>query len=199
MFKRSGLVRLLLFFLFFGQAAFAQVVIKGRVTDAANGDPIPFASVGVLGLNYGTTTNFQGEFTLHAKSMTDSLFASVVGYRKRIKWVDKKLKVLELDFQLESATKEMAEVLVYSGENPAFKILRNVLKHRERNDRSKLESYEYSSYSKMELDVDNISDKFKDRKVMKDISDAVRKFEKLAGEDGKLIIPNRPSVKESMS
>ena len=160
MFKRCGRVRLLFFFLFIAQAAFSQVLIKGRVTDAANGDPIPFASVGVLGLNYGATTNFQGEFTLHAKSITDSLFASVVGYKKRLKWVDKKLKTIEIDFQLESATKEMAEVIVYSGENPAFKILRNVLKNREKNDRSKLESYEYSSYSKMELDVDNISDKF---------------------------------------
>jgi CarboxypepD_reg-like domain len=76
MLRIGGLFRLLFFVLLFVQSAFSQVVIKGRVTDAANGDPIPFASVGVMGLNYGTTTNFQGEFTLHAKSISDSLFAS---------------------------------------------------------------------------------------------------------------------------
>ncbi|MHA8106494.1 DUF5686 and carboxypeptidase-like regulatory domain-containing protein [Aquirufa sp. 5-AUSEE-100C1] len=179
------------------QTAYAQVVVKGRVTDASTGDPIPFASVGLIGLNYGTSSNFQGEFTLNAKSVSDSLFASVVGYKKRIKWIDRKSKLIEIDFQLESATKEMAEVVVFSGENPAFKILRNVVKYRSNNDRSKLESYEYSSYTKMELDVDNISDKFKDRRIMRDISDAVKKFEKLAGDDGKLVIPTY--ISESIS
>ncbi|MEK6546813.1 MAG: DUF5686 family protein, partial [Bacteroidota bacterium] len=197
MINRSGRIGLLLFFYFFVQTLVAQVVIKGRVTDAANGDPIPFASVGVVGLNYGATTNFQGEFTLRAKSITDSLFASVVGYKKRVKWVNKRLKTIEIDFQLTAATKEMTEVVVYSGENPAFKILRNVLKNRAINDRSRLESYEYASYSKMELDVDNISDRFKDRKIMKDISEAVKKFEKLAGDDGKLVIPTY--ISESIS
>jgi hypothetical protein len=41
----------------------------------------------------------------------------------------------------------------------------------------------------MELDVDNISEKFKERRVMKDIAQAIKKFEEMAGEDGKLIIP----------
>ena len=195
--KRGGLYGLLFILSFCMQTAYAQVVIKGRVTDASNGDPIPFASVGVIGINYGTTTNFQGEFTLNAKSVSDSLFASVVGYKKRVKWIDRKSKLIEIDFQLESASKEMAEVVVFSGENPAFKILRNIVKNRSNNDRSKLESYEYSSYSKMELDVDNISDKFKDRRIMRDISDAVKKFEKLAGDDGKLIIPTY--ISESIS
>ncbi len=197
MFKFSSPRWLLFLLLFLVQSAFAQVVIKGRVTDAANGDPIPFASVGVVGLKYGTTTNFQGEFTLHTKSVSDSLFASVVGYKKRVKWVDRKLKSIEIDFQLESASKEMSEVVVFSGENPAFKILRNVIQHRGINDRSKLDSYEYSSYTKMELDVDNISDRFKDRRIMRDISNAVKKFEKLAGDDGKLIIPTY--ISESIS
>lgn len=197
MLKRGGLCGLLFILSLCIQTAYAQVVVKGRVTDASSGDPIPFASVGVIGLNYGTTTNFQGEFTLNAKSVSDSLFASVVGYKKRIKWIDRKLKLIEIDFQLESATKEMAEVVVFSGENPAFKILRNVVKNRSNNDRSKLESYEYSSYTKMELDVDNISDKFKDRRIMRDISDAVKKFEKLAGDDGKLVIPTY--ISESIS
>ena len=120
MFKRCGRVRLLFFFLFIAQAAFSQVLIKGRVTDAANGDPIPFASVGVLGLNYGATTNFQGEFTLYAKSMTDSLFASVVGYKKRVKWVDKKAKALEIDFQLDGNGKILSQKIHTSSGFPVL-------------------------------------------------------------------------------
>lgn len=80
---------------------------------------------------------------------------------------------------MEPTNRSLSEVIVYSGENPVFKILRNVIKNRDKNDRSKLSAYAYDSYTKMELDVDNISEKFKERKVMKDIQEAVKKFEKL--------------------
>ncbi|MEN9295903.1 MAG: hypothetical protein RJA42_169, partial [Bacteroidota bacterium] len=182
-------ILLALFLSFAVLPVFGQYVIKGRITDAKNGDPIPFASVGFVGVSQGTTTNFQGEFTLNSKFTADSLFASFVGYKKRVKKITRAAKWQEVDFQLEPTGREMAEVKVYSGENPAFKILRGVIKNREKNDRSKLTAYEYDSYAKMELDVDNISEKFKERKVMKDIAQAIKKFEKIAGEDGKLIIP----------
>lgn len=182
---------ILLVFLFFISVSsiFGQFVIKGRVTDANNGDPIPFVSVGLVGVSQGARTNFQGEFTLNSKFTADSLFTSFVGYKKRVKKITRGLAFQEINFQIEPSTLEMAEVKVYSGENPAYRILRGVLQHKESNDRSKLIAYEYDSYSKMELDVDNISEKFKQRRVMKDIAQAIKKFEEMAGEDGKLIIP----------
>ena len=184
----SLLVRLLLFLLVF-QSAHAQYVIKGRITDASNGDPIPFASVGLLGINAGTTTDFQGQYTLKTKVLSDSAFVSYVGYKRKVKKLDKKALSQELDFQLEPSQSALKEVIVYSGENPVFKILRKLLANREQNDRSRLSAYEYNSYTKMELDVDNISEKFRERKVMKDIEEAIKKFEKIAGDDGKMVIP----------
>ncbi len=182
-------ILLVFFYCISVSSIFGQFVIKGRVTDANNGDPIPFASVGLVGVNQGAKTNFQGEFTLNSKFTADSLFTSFVGYKKRVKKITRGLAFQEINFQIEPSTLEMAEVKVYSGENPAFKILRGVLQHKESNDRSKLTAYEYDSYSKMELDVDNISEKFRERRVMKDIAQAIKKFEEMAGEDGKLIIP----------
>ncbi|MDH4460460.1 MAG: DUF5686 family protein [Flectobacillus sp.] len=167
----------------------AQYVVTGRVTDAKNGDPLPFATVGIKGLNVGTQTNFEGLFTLKAKVIGDSIFVSSVGYKTRVKLLDKTAKTQAIDFQLQGEAKSLDEVVVYSGENPAFKILRKVRENVEKNDRKRLNAYEYDSYSKMELDVDNISDKFKKRKVMKQIEGAIAKFEKLAGEDGKAVIP----------
>ncbi len=192
----SFLVRLLLFLLVF-QTAHAQYVIKGRITDASNGDPIPFASVGLLGINVGTTTDFQGQYTLKTKFLSDSAFVSYVGYKRKVKKLDKQLALQEIDFQVEPSQSALKEVIVYSGENPVFKILRKLLANREQNDRSRLEAYEYSSYTKMELDVDNISEKFRERKVMKDIEAAIQKFEKIAGDDGKMIIPTY--ISESLS
>jgi hypothetical protein len=52
---------LALFLLVFSiDSLLAQYQIKGIVRDASNGDPVPFASVGILGLNAGTSTNFLG-------------------------------------------------------------------------------------------------------------------------------------------
>ena len=62
-----GAVLALLIFLLSFESLLAQYQIKGIVRDASNGDPVPFASVGILGVNSGTSTNFQGEYVLHSK------------------------------------------------------------------------------------------------------------------------------------
>lgn len=171
------------------QFTYAQYTITGRVTDAKNGDPLPFATVGLKGLNVGAQTNFEGIYVIKSKVLTDSIYVSTVNYKKRSKVLDKKALSQTIDFQLQGEARSLDEVVVYSGENPAFKILRKVSENREKNDRKRLTAFEYNSYSKMELDVDNLSDKFKERKVMKQIQGAIAKFEKLAGEDGKAVIP----------
>ena len=45
------------------QSIFAQYIITGRITDAKNGDPLPFATVGLKGaniMNFGVQTKFEG-------------------------------------------------------------------------------------------------------------------------------------------
>lgn len=71
------------------ESLLAQYQIKGIVRDASNSDPVPFASVGLLGVNAGTSTNFQGEYTLNSKILSDSIYVSFVGYKKKVKYVDK--------------------------------------------------------------------------------------------------------------
>ena len=177
--------------IFSQQNLFAQYIITGRITDAKNGDPLPFATVGLKGknINAGAQTNFEGVYTIKTKFMADSIYVSTVNYKKKIKALDKNAATQTVDFQMAAETKSLDEVVVYSGENPAFKILRKLRENVEKNDRKRLTAFEYDSYSKMELDVDNISEKFKEKKVMKQIQGAIEKFEKLAGEDGKAVIP----------
>ena len=174
------------------QSTFAQYIITGRITDAKNGDPLPFATVGLKGaniMNVGAQTNFEGVYTIKTKYKADSVYVSTVNYKKKSKALDKDATTQTIDFQLQAEPKSLDEVVVYSGENPAYKILRKLRENAEKNDRKRLTAFEYDSYSKMELDVDNISDKFKEKKVMKQIQGAIEKFEKIAGEDGKAVIP----------
>jgi len=67
-----------------GQAGY--FVMEGKVTDAVNGDPIPFASVGITGRPVGTSTNAVGEFSFKVPNELAGreLKVSCVGYENFI-------------------------------------------------------------------------------------------------------------------
>lgn len=173
----------------FSVLAQQKITISGRVTDAQTGDPVPFASVAVKGKTIGTTTNFEGFYTLNLTQNADSLVALSMGYKSRAKALGVNIPTQTIDFQLEASSIKLQEVKIYAGENPAYPIMRKVLAQKKVNDPNRLKAYEYESYNKIEVDVDNLSEKFKKRRAIKKITSAIEKFEKIAGEDGRPVIP----------
>ncbi|RZK41478.1 MAG: TonB-dependent receptor [Pedobacter sp.] len=73
---------LTLFGLIFSTSVFAQVSIKGKVTDE-KGLPLPGAGVAVKNTTTSTLTNSNGEFTLSASAANPTLVVSFVGYLKK--------------------------------------------------------------------------------------------------------------------
>ena len=68
-------------FLLVSVAAFAQKTqVKGSVTDATTGEPVSFATVQVKGTNTGTSTGFDGSYSLSVPPKATLLF-SFVGYK----------------------------------------------------------------------------------------------------------------------
>lgn len=76
------LFSLTLFGLFFSTSIFAQVIIKGKVTDQ-KGLPLPGAGVAVKNTAISTVTNPNGEFTLSASAPKPTLVISFIGYLKK--------------------------------------------------------------------------------------------------------------------
>ena len=169
-------------------AIMAQTVVKGKVTDAHSGDPIPFANIIFKGTTDGTTTDFDGNFSVSTMTRADSLVVSYMGYTTRTKKI-KPGAVQILSFQLEEEVTTLQEVVFIAGENPAYEILRNVVRNKGKNDKRQLTAYEYDTYTKIEVDVDNMSDKFRQRKVVRKITQVLDSVEQIAGEDGKPILP----------
>lgn len=168
---------------------FAQeTIIQGKVIDAASGDPIPYANIVFKGTTIGTTSDFDGNYLLKTTKPTDSIFASYIGYKPRHKAIKKGVKQV-INFQLEEDVTKLQEIVIKSGENPAFEILRKVVRNKSNNDKRKLTAYEYDTYTKIEMDVDNLSDKFRERKIIKQITQVLDSIEIIAGEDGKPILP----------
>ena len=185
---------LLLFFLWLAAVtADAQSIkISGKVTDSKTGSAVPFANVVVKGTTVGTTTDFDGFYSFTVDRAYDSLEVRYIGYISKTKLLDNASAsggVLVVNFQLEEDVVNLSEVIIYAGENPAFEIIRNVVRNKKANDKRQLEAYEYESYTKIEVDVDNLSEKFRKRKVIQKITQVLDSIEQIAGEDGKPILP----------
>ena len=184
----SPKLSILCFALFVPLVSLAQTVVKGKVTDANSGDPIPFVNILLKGTSVGITTDFEGNYSVKTTLPTDSIIASYIGYKKRTKKIEKNITQV-INFQLEEEVTTLQEIVFDAGENPAFAILRNVVKNKEKNDKRRLSAYEYDTYTKVEIDVDNMTDKFRKRKVVKKITQVLDSVERIAGEDGKPILP----------
>jgi hypothetical protein len=111
-----------------------------------------------------------------------------VGYSSRKKAVVKG-KEQVINFQMEEEATSLQELVFVAGENPAYEILRNVVRNKNENDKRQLTAYEYETYTKIEIDVDNISEKLRQKRVMKKITQVLDSIDRIAGEDGKPILP----------
>ncbi len=64
--------------------ASASKIVKGKVIDAANNEPLIGASVQAIGSNQGTGTDINGEFTVTVNDNVKELRVSYVGYKEQI-------------------------------------------------------------------------------------------------------------------
>lgn len=69
-----------LFLLCAAAEIFAQTTIRGKVTDASNGEPLFGVVVGVKSTGTGTTTDFDGAFILQVDALPVTLDIALLGY-----------------------------------------------------------------------------------------------------------------------
>ncbi len=145
--------------------------IKGKVIDNRTGESIAFANIVVLGTTQGVQTDMNGNFYLETASATCSLKVSFVGYLSEIRKID---KGGTQNFRLKPQTTSLQEVTV-SGkreryrnkDNPAVVLIRKVIEHKDKNRPESLQFYSYNKYEKLEFDLSNISEKFRNKRSLK--------------------------------
>ncbi len=106
----------LLFFLISIQV-FSQGIIRGRVINPVNNDPIPFASILILDTEFAAISDEEGFFEItDIPSGLYNLRASFVGF-KTVTIYEIQVSMarpVQLDIELEEATSELSEVVVSS-------------------------------------------------------------------------------------
>jgi len=149
-------------------AALAQSTrVSGTVYDAITGETLPGVNILFRDSRVGTTTDINGKYAFDTYYATDSLLFSFIGYVPR-KVAVRKDKAQVIDVKLEPSVTALEQVVIKpSGENPAFEILRRVVRSKPANNREKLEAYSYEAYNKVEFDLNNISKEFTERKLFR--------------------------------
>lgn len=176
-------------FLFTNQVIAQQITeVTGIIRDSKNKEPLPFVSIGFVGTGVGTTSDFEGHFSLKMHAQADSLRIRYVGYKPRTIAIHSGQKQ-QLNIELQASTAELREITIRPGINPAVVLINKAKKNRVLNDARELEAMEYSTYSKVDLSLNNISEKLKNKRLYKPLSRLFDTAFQMKNEEGKYILP----------
>lgn len=143
-----------------------KTVVSGVVTDAVSGETLPFVNLLFQNSKVGTSTDIDGKFRIETYYPTDSLQASFIGYQLTARKV-KKDEEQVINFKLSSGSVAVEEVIVQYQGNPAHDILKRVYNNKSANNREKYDAFNYEVYNKVEFDLNNITEDFKNKKMFK--------------------------------
>jgi hypothetical protein len=156
-----------IFLLMISTPMFGQLTkIMGTVTDSRSGEPMPYVNIVFNTRTIGVTSDFNGKFAIETNSPGDSLIASFIGYEKQIKPVEGGV-FQYINFVMEPKEFELQTVVIVAGENPAEILLRKIIRNKDKNNPDQFESYEYEAYNKIQIDANNITEKFMQRRIFK--------------------------------
>ncbi|GAA4308512.1 DUF5686 and carboxypeptidase-like regulatory domain-containing protein [Mucilaginibacter gynuensis] len=156
-----------LFFIGATNAWSQKIALSGKIVDAATFEPVSYATISVKGTTTGTRSDFDGSFHLTFTRTKDSVTITCVGYREKSVYVsDKATQNLTIRLQPSAQTLQEVRVGPKGYINPAWAILREIVKHKATNDPANLQSYQYKSYNRIELDASHLSDKLLRKKFI---------------------------------
>lgn len=165
----------------------AQTKVRGKVSDASTGETLPFVNIVFKGTTVGTISDVEGNFFLQGNVDTDTLELSYMGYITVYMKLAKN-SFQELDVKMDPDNFELNEIVVHPGENPAWRIMRNVEANRKNNNPDKFDSYKYEVYNKMEIDLNNVKRDFGPNAIMKNFQ-FIFDYADTSAETGKVYLP----------
>ncbi len=154
----NSLILLITLSVFVVSAVAQKITVSGKVTDSHTGEAIPYATIAVKGTSIGTNSDFDGLFSLLVMNRSDSITVSSIGYLRQ-SYVNSGALNQKLLIRLSPSSQSLHEVMVTapSSGNPAWKILRQVITHKSANDPHNFTSFQYETYTRIELDASHLS------------------------------------------
>lgn len=171
------ILRTLLAFAFLipGPFIFAQktsvTLVKGQVTDADTKEGLAFVSVAAPGFAAGTRTDENGFYLLRTEQKITQIQFNYVGYQTQTLPV-KTGTEQSFDVRLKPLSTELDELTIKAKkytrkDNPVVELIELVIANRDKNHIEDLQTYQDEQYEKIFLGLSNISDKTKNRKILR--------------------------------
>jgi len=168
----------------------AQTKIKGKVTDIETNEGVSFCKVFFVDAKKSTSADFEGNFQLTGPKGSKRIGFAFYGYDTL--FVDVLPDSSQyIKAEMSPLRNEVKKVVVTGGkkENPAHRIMREFVENKEKNDGYLLDAFQHESYSKIEIDVDKMSQKFQEKKAVKKILAQLDSSNRLKSEQGTLLLP----------
>lgn len=121
--------------------------VRGTVTDAQTGEPIPYAVVLFPGTTTGITTDDEGFYSLESRDTSSYIRAEMVSYEPQIRPVHVG-GYNQIDFRLTPSHLEIESVVITPGDNPAHPILEGIIRNKKYNDSKEYDRYICRTYTK---------------------------------------------------
>lgn len=183
-------ILLLFVFSFSCLVSFAQ--FYGKVIDAANGEPIPYAAVKYIGTSEGRSTDLDGNFVLPILNNYNKFEVTYLGYKPVTVTVQRgrqeihsTIKMYSDDIMLGEVVVKKAKIHYSRKNNPAVDLMRKVIANKRLSDIKEKDFYHFDKYEKRTFSRNNL-EKSEDSLMAE-----------ICPETGKLILPIM--VDETMS
>ena len=148
---------------------FAQTTkVRGVVTDAASGEPVPFAGIFFKDTTIGLTADIDGKYNLETRDPSAKvLVCQLLGYDTQE--IEIKPGVFnEVNFNLKLTENQLPGAFVKADNRRIRRLLANIDAHRDRNDPDRHPSYKCKIYNKMELDLTHPHEVLTNKRFLKD-------------------------------
>lgn len=152
----SSSIFLLLFFIILSPIEAQRGILKGQIHDSNGGD-LAYASVFNTTARKGSVSNIDGHYFLEMPYGKHEIEFSFLGYKRQRLEVDIYKDTTVLDIFLKGESFLLPEIVVGLNEDPAYEMIRQAIKAREKNLIS-TGTFDASVYSKGIYKLEHISD-----------------------------------------
>ena len=138
--------------------------IQGKITDK-KGEPLSFVSIYLDKTITGTTSNDNGDYVLNIKRKGKQIIVfQILGYKTIKKVVNITSFPFRLDIILEEESVRLSEISISTKDNPANRIIRNVIANKDKNT-DKFAKYTAKFYSRGLYKIKDAPEKFLGRNM----------------------------------
>ncbi|MCL2412922.1 MAG: DUF5686 and carboxypeptidase regulatory-like domain-containing protein [Bacteroidales bacterium] len=154
---------------FFFLPVMAQYTVRGRVVDERSRQTMAFVNIMVNdNPRLGTVTDIDGNFNFSGIRVQTLTF-SFVGYERKTINLDTVRNAERMIVGLRNTGVTLSEVIIEAGENPADRIIRQVIANRRINNPENIASFRYRTHNIMRVDLvfeENFSHAFNDTAII---------------------------------